>query len=180
MRPKKETLGFRANSSAAIHYVIWKAGNRPNFGATKLNKVLWFSDARMYVMHKHSITGATYIREKHGPVPKPFVPARQDLIKEGKIEVWKDGKLTRFRAKSVPDMTPFSNAETQLIDQWIETIDKEHNDESISEKTHDYGWQIAVEGEEIPLIAILAERVRQPNDDELAWAYEKVKQRGLR
>lgn len=158
MRPPKEPLNFD-KFKRAVHYIIWKAGNRKGFGATKLNKVLWFADARMYVMHKHSITGATYIREKYGPVPKPFIPAREELKKAGIVEVWKDDRQTRFRAKAAPDMTLFSTEETRLLDQWIETIDKEHTATSISDKTHDYGWQIAVEGEEIPLIAILAERI---------------------
>jgi hypothetical protein len=178
MRPKKETLNFE-KFKRAVHYIIWRAGNRKNFGATKLNKVLWFTDARMYVLHQQSMTGATYIREKHGPVPKPFLPAREELKKAGIIEVWKDGKLTRFRSKSDPDMTAFSSEEMRLLDHWIEVIDKDHTAESISEKTHDYGWEIALEGEEIPLIAILAERVRQPTEEETAWALEKMKQRGL-
>ena len=134
----------------------------------------------MYVMHKHSITGASYIREKHGPVPKPFVPAREELRKSGAIEVWTEGRQTRFRARAAPDMSEFSSEEMKLINQWIETVDKEHTAKSISEKTHDYGWQIAKEGEEIPLIALLAERIRHPNEEELAWASEKAKQRGLR
>ncbi len=116
MKPAKEPLNFD-KFKLAVHYIIWKAGNRKGFGATKLNKVLWFSDAGMFVLHRHSITGATYVREKHGPVPKPFVPARESLKKDGVIEVWKDGNQTRFRTKSAPDMTPFSNEETRLLDK---------------------------------------------------------------
>jgi hypothetical protein len=180
MRPEREL--FNADKfQRAIHYIVWKAGNRKGFGATKLNKVLWFSDARMYVLHHKSITGATYIREKHGPVPKQFIAARESLVKSGTIEVWKDGQQTRFRAKSEPDMSSFESNEIKTLNQWIDTIDKDHTATSISDKTHDYGWEIAHEGEEIPLIAILAEKnIRQPNDDELTWALEKVKQRGLR
>ena len=40
-----------------VHYVIWKAGKRDWFGATKLNKVLWFADARAYVLTGRPITG---------------------------------------------------------------------------------------------------------------------------
>lgn len=178
MRPPKETLNFE-KFKRAVHYVIWKAGARKGFGATKLNKVLWFSDARMYVLHRQSITGATYIRQKFGPVPKPFVPAREELRKAGIIEVWQDNGQTRFRAKAAPDMAAFSADEIKQLDHWIETIDKDHTAASISEKTHDYGWEIAAEGEEIPLIAILAERIRHPNEDEVAWASERLKKRGL-
>jgi hypothetical protein len=53
-----------------IHYVIWVAGARANFGATKLYKIAWFSDARQFVLSGKSITGAPYLREKHGPIPR--------------------------------------------------------------------------------------------------------------
>ena len=180
MKPQKDP--FNADKfQHAIHYIIWRAGNRKGFGATKLNKVLWFSDARMYVLHRHSITGATYIREKYGPVPKEFLRARESLRSHGKIEYWADNGQTRFRTTQMPDMSMFSAEERKILDHWIETIDRDHTANSISEKTHDYGWQIAHEGEEIPLIAILAEQnIRQPNDEELAWASEKVRERSFK
>ena len=53
-----------------IHYVIWVAAARPQFGAVKLYKSLWFSDARCFVLRGMSITGSPYIREKYGPVPR--------------------------------------------------------------------------------------------------------------
>lgn len=33
-----------------FHYVVWKAGKKDGFGATKLYKVLWFSEARTYLL----------------------------------------------------------------------------------------------------------------------------------
>jgi|ERR1700733_5878693 len=163
----------------ALHYIVWKAGNRPGFGATKLNKVLWFADARVYVLHRGYMTGATYIREKHGPVPKQLVPIRTALEKAGIIEVWTDRGQTRFRTKTRPDMSIFSADEMKAIDFWIDEIDKEHTAASISEKTHDYGWDIAKMGEEIPLYAFLAERVRHPEGDELEWARKAAERLGL-
>jgi hypothetical protein len=46
-------------------------------------------------------------------------------------------------------------------------------------KTHDYGWEIAQMGEEIPLYAILAERIPHPEGDELDWARKYAEQNGL-
>jgi hypothetical protein len=89
----------------AVHYVIWKTANHKGYGATKLNKVLWFADARVYVLKGHSITGAKYIRERFGPVPTPAMLARDELQKAGPIEIWTDRKQTRFRTNVKPDMT---------------------------------------------------------------------------
>jgi hypothetical protein len=163
----------------AVHYIVWKAGNRPGFGAVKLNKVLWFSDARVYVLHHSYMTGETYVREKHGPVPKHIMAARAALEKSGAIQVWSDRGQTHFRAKSEPDMSAFNANEMSALDFWIREIDTEHTATSISDKTHDYGWEIAQMGEEIPLYAFLAERIRHPEGDELDWARKYVEQNGL-
>ena len=163
----------------AVHYVIWKAGNRPGFGATKLNKVLWFADARVYVLHHRHMTGETYVKDKFGPVPKHIKPTQARLQKIGAIEVWKDNGQTRFRSKVAPDMSVFQADELKQLDFWIGEIDKEHTATSISDKTHDYGWEIAAMGEEIPLYAILAERTRHPKGNELEWARKVAERLGL-
>jgi hypothetical protein len=170
----------REKFGRAVHYVIWKAGNRPNFGATKLNKVLWFAEARVYVLHKTLMTGETFIREKHGPVPKDIMATRANLQKNGLVEIWEAKDHTHFRAKTAPDMGGFSDDEIKALDFWIDEIDKEHTATSISDKTHDYGWEIAEMGEEIPLYAILAERIREPKGKELDWAQSVVRRLGLR
>jgi hypothetical protein len=138
-----------------VHYIAWKAGRRDWFGATKLNKVLWFADARVFVLRGTPITGATYIREKFGPVPRHITLVRAELEREGIIEVIKDDKLVRIVADEKPDMSPFSKDEIQVVDYWIEHIDKDHTAESISDESHDYAWDIAKMGEEIPLYAVL-------------------------
>jgi hypothetical protein len=162
-----------------VLYVAWKAGRRDWFGATKLNKVLWFSEARAFVLHGNPITGATYIREKFGPVPRQMMPAQAELEREGKIRVFREGKLSRITADSRPDMSQFSKQELQIIDYWIEHIDREHTATTISDKSHDYAWDIAHEGEEIPLFAILAERIREPNEQELERLKQKARAHGL-
>jgi len=47
----------RSRLKNLIHYVIWVAGAHANFGATKLYKIAWFSDARRFVLSGQSITG---------------------------------------------------------------------------------------------------------------------------
>lgn len=162
-----------------IHYVAWKAGKNDWFGATKLYKVLWFADARRFVLTKKPITGATYIREKYGPVPKYAMIARQQLEKEGAIRISKEGDLTRFIALRSPDLSPFSTEELQIVDYWIRNIDENHTAGSISEESHDYAWDIAKMGEELPLYAVLANRIREPNDRELEKLRGRAKDLGL-
>ena len=166
-----------------MHYIIWKAGDSGGFGATKLYKIMWFSDARMYVLEGKSITGAVYTRQKHGPVPKAAMPARSELEKEGRIRIWKDRyynkPIWRFQSLSDPRTEGFSAKELQTIDWWIQHVDEEHTANSISDLSHDYGWEIAAMGEELPYHAILASRLREPTEEELEWAKTKARERGL-
>jgi hypothetical protein len=162
-----------------IHYVIWVAGARPNFGATKLYKVAWFADARRFVLAGKSITGAPYIREKHGPIPRDGMSIREELVREGAIQQWKDRHFNhegwKFEALTPPNANTFTEDERQVIDYWIRHIDADHTATSISDHSHNYGWEIARMGEVIPFHSLLAERVREPNDEELEWAREAVK-----
>jgi hypothetical protein len=167
-----------------VHYVIWRAGDRDGFGAVKLNKVLWFSDARAFVLRGKPITGAIYVREKYGPVPRAMMPIREELVRENAIRVSSDRNFdyaaTRFHSLHPPEyVTLFDAEDIKTVDWWIEYIDNEHTATSISEESHDYGWEIADMGEELPYHAILAARMRQPDDAEMEWARRRAKELGL-
>ncbi|MDO9586768.1 MAG: Panacea domain-containing protein [Brevundimonas sp.] len=155
-----------------VHYVIAQAGSHPGFGATKLNKVLWFADARQWTLTGKSITGATYVRQQFGPVPQQIMPVRSELEGEGAIKCYSsksDYEGWRFKSLRPAPATAFSADELQLVRHWIKIIDEDHTAETISELSHDYGWEIAAMGETLPFHAVLAGRRRAPTDQELAW-----------
>lgn len=153
-----------------VHYVIWKAGHRDWFGATKLYKALWFAEARLYVLTGKPITGAAYIRQEHGPVPRAIMPIREELAREGAILIRQEGKMLRFTALTRPDTAAFSPDELKTVDWWINHIATDHTAQTISDESHDYAWEIAHMGEELPFFALFASRVRPPDNSELAWA----------
>lgn len=176
------TVFDREKFKSLVHYIIARAGSKPGFGATKLNKVLWFADARQYVSAGKSITGAEYTRQQFGPVPKFIMPIRDELVAEGKIRV--DAPKSRFegwrfrslRAPADPDLT---DSERVTVDYWIKHISEDHTADSISEESHDYAWEIAKMGEPLPYFAYLASRVREPNDEEMDWARASARRLGL-
>ncbi|MGS4886364.1 Panacea domain-containing protein [Roseibium sp. MB-4] len=171
---------------ALVHYIIWKAGAHDGFGATKLNKVLWFADARAFSLNGHSLTGAKYIRQKYGPVPHQIMPVRQELVNEGAMSQWQDkpygesGSVAwRFKAISPPNINVFTSDEVKLVDWWIDYIDGKTATE-ISDESHDYGWEIARMGEELPFHAFLASRIREePSSEAMEWARNRAKELGL-
>lgn len=169
---------------ALVLYIIWRAGHREGFGATKLNKVLWFVDARSYMMYRKPITGATYVREKHGPVPRQMMAVRDELVSEGRLAIAKEpyfsGEITKFKALEPPDVSAFSTEEMNLVDWWIKHVDEEHTAVSVSELSHDYMWELAQTGEDIPLYAVFASRIRAPLGKELEWAKAEAERLGLK
>jgi hypothetical protein len=159
-----------------FHYVVWKAGKRDGFGATRLYKVLWFSEARTYVLTGKPLAGASYIREKYGPVPREAVPISKELVREGAIKAWKDNygdhDTWYFAALRLPDTSRFSETERRTVVDCINCIDDEHTAKSISDKTYEHAWEIAKVGEDLPFYAILVEWLREPTDEELQLAKE--------
>lgn len=163
-----------------VHYIIWKAGKRDWFGATKLNKVLWFVDARAYMLTGKPITGETYIREKFGPVPKHIKPVLNELQRERTVKITKEGKLTRIVTEQRADRNWFTHDELLSIDWWIDHIDRDHTAGTISEETHDHAWEIAEMGEELPLYAYRVARIPdQTSPEDLEWLKSHAKELGL-
>ena len=163
----------REKFKALVHYVVARTAGKPNFGAVKLNKVLWFADARQYLLTGGSITGADYIRKPFGPVPRQIEAIRDELVAEGKIKVTPpkfEYEGWRFTSSRSPNVTPLSEAELNTVNWWIRHIGDDHTADSISEESHDYAWEIAKNGEALPLYSQLTSRIREPQGDELSWA----------
>ncbi len=64
-------------------YISKKCASDPKFGATKLNKILFYSDFLAYAQLGNSITGCEYQKLPHGPVPKRILAVRAALERQG-------------------------------------------------------------------------------------------------
>lgn len=171
-------MKFEENKfKSLVVYILWRAGGVPGFGATKLNKAIWFSEARCFEALGKSITGESFIREKFGPVPRNIKPVLDELVEAGEIFAWTEPfyefQIQRFSVVKPPDISAFSPQELSFIDWWVKHISEEHTARSISDKSHDYGWQVAGMGESLPLHAFLAKRIREPTADEIEWAQQQ-------
>jgi hypothetical protein len=166
-----------------LHYVVWRAGDRDGFGAVKLYKVLWFSDARSFMLKRTPITGETYIRDQYGPRPQHAQSVIAELENEGAIRVTNDQYFNRpirhFHSLRNPDKLSLSEEQKKIVDYWIEHIDRDHTAAYISDESHDLAWEIATQGEEIPYFALFTSRIRDPEEKELEWAKSVAKERGL-
>lgn len=167
-----------------VHYIIWSCPDKAKLGSVKIHKILWKSDTGSFLQRGEPITGAKYVKRQNGPTADALLPIRKELADDGAIKFWRDRKFAGDYAKDVyealkPPPAKFLTAkERRVVDYWIKHICMEHTAASISEESHGYAWEIAAMGEELPMYAVLAERGREPEGDELAWAQDEARKRG--
>jgi hypothetical protein len=162
-----------------VHYVVSRVGEHDWFGAIKLNKVLWFAEARTYMLTGMPITGETYTRGQFGPVPHHMIPVQHEMVREGVLQITKGKRQTSFKALTPAQDNWFSAAELQTINWWADHIDQKHTAGSISDKSHDYAWEIAKMGEELPLYVYRVARIQEPSEHDLNRLSNRAKELGL-
>jgi hypothetical protein len=133
-----------------------------DFGDTKLNKLLAFSDFLAFATLGHSITGAEYQRQPYGPLARPLLPVRRRMQGRGDLDVIEAQEGRRTRRRTVPmrraDTSLFTDEELHLIDEVVAMM-RPHNAISISTLSHRYiaGWSLVDDGETIPYETIFVE-----------------------
>lgn len=156
-----------------IVYISRKCETDKRFGATKLNKLLYYSDFRAYARFGAPITGATYQRIEHGPAPRQYLPVVKRLIARGEVEFENREhfarKQERLIAKRDPDLEVFSDGELELVDGVIQEF-WGRNAREVSDKSHKEGWRLVEPGETIPYWTVFVDLDRKPTADDLAWA----------
>lgn len=138
-----------------ILYVSEKCATDPKFGATKLNKILYFSDFLAYARLGEPITGFAYHREKNGPVPKRLLAIQQHMIEAGEMALQPVLLLSgRVQQRPVnlrsPRLELFTAQQVALVDSIVEEL-RDSTAEEVSELSHHMvGWKVANPGESIP------------------------------
>jgi len=161
-----------------VHYICWKVEDPRRLGATKLNKILWFSDLLTYLNFNAPVTGARYVKRQFGPVPVALLPVVEELRNDGKLAV-RDveyfGKPKReYFALETPDVSSFSPEEISLIDSIIQSVCEDHTASSISELTHNEAWKMAEIGEDLPFFTVFSSRSGEIDEQDIAWADSQI------
>lgn len=134
-------------------YIADRCQDDAFFGATKLNKVLFWSDMLYYAAHGETITGAEYQRLQFGPAPRRMLPAIRDLEaeKRGAIRERQTMKGTQKRLVPLADanLQPFSAEQIAHVNQIMHALERQGADQ-LSNRTHDDAtWLFAFDGETI-------------------------------
>jgi hypothetical protein len=138
-----------------ILYIAAQCGNDPNFGATKLNKLLFFSDFYAYAYLGKPITGVEYQRLPKGPAPRRLLPIRADMEQKQELGVQHVQVSPGFLQKRPvalrdPDLSRFTAPEIALVSDVIGFFCND-NARAISDISHRMmGWLAAADRETIP------------------------------
>lgn len=139
-------------------YIADRSVDDPDFGATKLNKILFFSDFMAYEQFGKSITGAVYQRLDHGPAPRHLLPVQAELIRNRDAFITPVSRYNftqkRLTALRECDLSLFSSEEIALVSQVMDALQGK-NAAQVSAISHRFdGWKLADDGEDIPYFTV--------------------------
>jgi hypothetical protein len=148
----------RAKFAELLLYVADRSTDDHDFGATKLNKILFFSDFLAYAERGEPITGAIYQKLDHGPAPKALLPVQEELIRDQAATIVPKARYNftqkRLTALRQPNLEFFSAEEISLVEQVIQALDGA-NASDVSRFTHEWPcWQLTEIGEDIPYFTV--------------------------
>ena len=157
-----------------ILYVADRCESHATFGATKLNKILFYADFVAFARLGRPIAGAEYQKLDNGPAPRRLVPLRNELTRTGEAVVREKTAYARTQKRLVPLRQPqlglFTTAEIAVVDEVIEALENRTASE-VSQLSHQLaGWQLAEDGETIPYHSVLLPRSDWAPDDETVAA----------
>ena len=166
-----------------ILYICQKCADDPCFGATKLNKILYFADFLHYGNYGRPITGVEYQKLPYGPAPRRLVPVRDHLIDNGELGIQpaalRNGGVQKKPVNlREPNLSIFSGSEIAQVDSVIQCFANADTD-TISEVSHKMvGWQVVEENETIPYSTVFVSNPKL-TQDEITRGLDVAAQHGL-
>lgn len=150
-----------------------------DLGATKLHKVLYFSDMIQFAATGRPITGAIYRKRPHGPTCDALLKTLKDLESDGLIDVTEENFFgyikKRFRSKVDPDLSRFGPSELEIVDETIDFVCRNNSARTISEFSHTRAWEMVRFGEELPYLSAFYIFPSQVSQESLDWAEGEFK-----
>ena len=156
-----------------ILYISAKCAGHSKFGATKLNKILFYSDFIAFQCYGCPITGVDYQKLENGPAPRRLLPIEDQMKRDGElaIQVVPLGRNEQHRRVNLraAKLSMFSADEIAIVDSIIDTF-KDLGAGDVSQISHgEMGWKAARMKETIPYSASLLECV-PPTDEQIQRA----------
>ena len=131
---------------------------QPGLGSIQIRKALCIADAVHNSLHRKSITGSRYIKEKFGPVPDDEAyRCLLDMAFSDKIIIDEFyagyGTLSHYYANINPDCSLFTDSQLDIISYAARTA-RDYQAGELSRRTHDNVYNNTPLRQEIPLSEI--------------------------
>lgn len=148
-----------------ILYLSSESRSDRAFGATKLNKLLFFCDFTAFDAWGKSITGHRYQKLPYGPAPIAILPVLRRMEQERCCQLVERTYCGRQQRVVVAlrdaDVDVFDPHELQLVQDVLSEY-RSSNGRQVSDLSHDFvGWQMAELNEEIPYETVYMEPPRE-------------------
>lgn len=165
-----------------VLYISQRCARNPKFGATKLNKILYFSDYLSYAISGKPITGFEYQKLRKGPAPRNFVPLRDAMIREGDLKLKKvrllSGKTQhRTIPLRLPNLSLFTRSQITLVNNVIDQL-WDRDAEYVSKVSHKIAWQLPRMNGTIPYETVFISDSPLTRSD-VEWAREVAREHAL-
>lgn len=151
--------GDETKLAELLLYVAHEVQDDPTAGATKINKILFFSEFAHYRQHLVPITGVSYQKLPNGPAPRRLIPIRDRLVADGAAEIvhtdYLGYRMDRLRPLRAARVDLFSEDELRGVKEVVRWLWGKTARE-VSSLSHDeMGWKMVDEGDDIPYSAAL-------------------------
>ena len=162
-----------------ILYVSDRHETDGSFGSVRLAKTLFYADFLFYAQTGRSITGETYVREEHGPMPVELLGTRNRLQRERALVI--EERLVQGSARERPiatrraDLSAFTSEEIAVVDYVLGKLEGVAETAASELSDRFKAWEFAEDGEVIPYqTAFLSER--KPTAEDHAFARELARE----
>lgn len=143
----------RTKLKELILHIAKECCDDPTFGATKLNKILWWADFLFYRATGLPITGVAYRKLANGPAPLEMVQVRDEMVdsKDAAIQEMDRFGHTQERLINLrqPNYDFFAPQEIPFCNDIIRQV-KGKTASQVSIMSHGKAWQSVEELESIP------------------------------
>jgi uncharacterized phage-associated protein len=126
-------------------YVLELCAGKANVGETVLYKLLYFIDFNYYEVYEEQLSGATYRKLEHGPVPYKIDRILEEMENNEEIITLNTNYFglpqKRFLPLVKPDLTKLKASEKDIIDKTLEQL-SDMNARGIADYSHnDIPWK---------------------------------------
>jgi len=163
-----------------IVLLAFRLGKKSNYGATLLNKALYFVDNIYYLKKGAPISELRYVKQEFGPTPDPalFLVLKDQLLDSNDLSLVESEFFGRIQKKLMANREPawnlFSADEIAQIDEVVADI-ADLNGSEVSEFSHQFpAWQAAADREPLPFYTFLLS-FKTPSDSDISWAMNEIK-----